>query len=208
MMQYLLKINQTDYNLEEILADCWLSLVNGVENDKHPFRCAALGTIDKDEVEMRTVVLRKVIPDEETLIFYSDNRSPKVEQLRKNNKISWLFYDEKTRIQIRIKAEATIHHQNELTLNSWEDCRLESRRCYMVNPSPSCSIDFPTDGLPHHLREVKNLTKENVEEGFQNFVVVKTKALSIDWLFLNHAGHCRAKFTYENNNVKKEWMLP
>jgi 3-hydroxyisobutyrate dehydrogenase len=206
-MQNTVIINDIPYNLDGILADCWHRLVNGVKSSKHPFHCPTLGTTQLDEVELRTVVLRKVIPTEKTLIFHSDERSPKIDQIKKNNKISWLFYDEKSRIQIRLKAKATIHHLDDIALSRWKDSRLESRRCYLVNPAPSVLIDFPDDGLPKNL-EVKDLTEENVAEGFKNFVVVKTEVTSIDWLFLNHSGHRRAQFTYSENEVKKEWMLP
>ena len=200
-------INDIPYNLDGILADCWHRLVNGVKLSKHPFHCPTLATAHLDEVELRTVVLRKVIPAEKALIFHTDERSPKIDQIRKNNKISWLFYDEKSRIQIRLKAKATFHHLDDIALSRWKDSRLESRRCYLVKPAPSVFIDFPDDGLPKNL-QVKDLTDENVAEGFQNFVVVKTVVTAIDWLFLNHSGHRRAQFIYGEDGVKKEWMLP
>ena len=200
-------INDIPYNLDGILADCWHRLTNGVLSSKHSFHNPILGTINDDFAEIRTVVLRKVIPIEKCLIFHSDYRSPKIQQIKKNNHVSWLFYDAKARIQIRLKAEASLHHLDDVALSRWKDSRLESRRCYLVSPAPSTYIGFPDDGLPKNM-EIKDLTEENVAEGFQNFVVVKTVVTAIDWLFLNHSGHRRAQFIYGENGVKKEWMLP
>ncbi len=206
-MQSTVIINNLPYNLEEILADCWHRLVNGEKSAKHPFHCPTLGTLHNNEVELRTVVLRKAIPSDRTLIFYTDNRSPKINQIKENNKISWLFYDEKSRIQIRIKAKATIHHLDDIALSAWKNSRLESRKCYLVIPAPSTFIDLPDDGLPKNL-DVENLTEEIIANGYQNFAVVKTEITIIDWLILNHTGHRRAQFIYEGNEIKKEWMLP
>lgn len=206
-MKETVNINQIDYNLDKILNDCWLRLEKGVKTAKHPFHSPTLGTIYQGEVEMRTVILRQVVPTEKILIFHSDVRSPKIHQIKKNNLISWLFYDEDARIQIRLKAKATLHHLNDLALSRWEDSRLESRRCYLSQSAPSSFIDFPSDGLPESLN-IKNLTVEKVAEGFNNFVVVETEVTQIEWLFLNHSGHRRAAFSYDGKVIKKQWMLP
>jgi pyridoxamine 5'-phosphate oxidase len=206
-MQETVTINQINYNLEEILADCWHRLINGVVSAKHPFHNPSIATINNEFPEIRTVVLRKVIPAERILIFHTDYRSPKIQQIQKNNKVSWLFYDEKARIQIRLKTIATIHYQDDITLKRWEDSRLESRKCYLVNPAPSTFSASPTDGLPQNLT-VKDLTIDNVAKGYENFVVVKNEVKEIDWLFLNHSGHNRAQFIYEEKSVKKYWVIP
>jgi 3-hydroxyisobutyrate dehydrogenase len=196
-------------SLNDILKDCWQQLSAGVKSSKHSFHHAVLGTTNEGFTDTRTVVLRKVIPEEQCLIFHSDARSPKINQIKKNNKVTWLFYDEQSRIQIRIKAEALIHHQNELALERWNASRLESRRCYLTNLAPSSISAIATDGLPKNL-SVKALNEENVAAGFENFVVVNTKVLELDWLFLNHAAHQRAKFSFhpETNEVKQHWLIP
>jgi 3-hydroxyisobutyrate dehydrogenase len=203
------KVDASNFSLSEILNNCWEQLTAGVKSSKHPFHHPVLGTINQNFAETRTIILRKVIPAEQSLIFHSDARSPKINQLKKNNKVSWLFYDEQSRIQIRIKSEAIIHHQNDFALERWNASRLESRRCYLVNPSPSTISKIATDGLPKNL-SVKDLTEENVAAGFENFVAVQTKVLEIDWLFLNHAAHKRAKFSYhpETNKITQNWLIP
>jgi pyridoxamine 5'-phosphate oxidase len=82
-MQETVIINQIHYNLEKLLQDCWHRLMNGASSAKHPFHCPAIATINGTFPEMRTVVLRKVIPAEKMLIFHTDYRSPKVAKLKR-----------------------------------------------------------------------------------------------------------------------------
>jgi len=157
--------------------------------------------------EIRTVVLRKAVPEEQTLIFHTDYRSPKLSQIRNNKAISWLFYDEKARIQLRIKSLATIHHKDELSLKRWNESRLESRKCYLVQPAPSTQLTYPSDGLAEHISNAQ-FNEESLAPGYENFVVVSNQVFEIDWLFLNHGGHRRAKFVYEPDKVNKSWLVP
>jgi len=199
-------INQISYNLEDILQDCWHRLINGAISAKHPFHSPSIATIREDYPEIRTVILRKAIPSEKTLIFHTDYRSPKVKQIQKNKAISWLFYDAKARIQLRIKTLATIHHQDELSLHRWNESRLQSKKCYLVDPAPSTPTELPTDGLVHF--EKFDLTEETAASGYENFAVVRNVITQIDWLFLKHDGHRRAQFKFEENDVKMNWVVP
>jgi 3-hydroxyisobutyrate dehydrogenase len=202
--------NDSEFTLENIYTDCWERIALGAKSAKHPFHLVTLSTINNGFPEIRTVVLRKVNPIESTLNFHTDYRSPKVNQIKENPSVAILLYDFESRLQIRLRAKATIHHLDFICEEAWGKSRLESRRCYLVDPSPSSIINLPDDGLPKNL-SVKDLTEENVKPGFQNFVVIKTKILELDWLFLNHEGHRRAQFkinTNDLNHVEKNWMLP
>lgn len=198
---------QTELQLDWILEDSWERLSEGAQSPKHPFHFPVISTLNKDFPESRVVVLRAVNLNEHTLVFYSDVRSPKIQQIKENPHISWLFYDATSRLQIRIKAKASLHFKDEISLTAWENLRLESRRAYLSQPAPSNIVVKPTDGLPKDLK-IENLSKENVKDGYQNFIVVQTKVLEMDWLCLSHEGHRRARFTKEVEGYKMEWMLP
>jgi 3-hydroxyisobutyrate dehydrogenase len=200
-------INQKPDNLEDILKDCWLRLIEGVVSSRHPFHFSSIATNNGDFPEIRTVVLRKVIPEERTILFHTDYRSPKINQINSNNRISWLFYDAKSKIQIRIKTISTIHHDDKLSFKSWNDSKLDSKKCYLAQPSPSTLTDFPTDGLPEHINH-SCLAEETVAIGYENFSVISNLVTEIDWLFLNHFGHRRAIFTFGENEVEKNWIIP
>lgn len=200
-------INQISYNIEEILQDCWHLLINGANSSRHPFHSPSVATINSGSPEIRTIILRKAIPEEKTLIFYTDYRSPKVSQIKLNNQISWLFYDAKSRIQLRIKTDATIYYKDEISLKSWNDLRLESRKCYLVHPATSKMSITPTDGLPEHFN-CSSLTEESVAHAYENFAVIRNIVKEIDWLFLKHDGHRRAQFIIHEHEVEKHWLIP
>jgi pyridoxamine 5'-phosphate oxidase len=206
-MENTVTINQIRYGLEEILQDCWHRLINGAISAKHPFHCPSIATANGDLPEIRTVVLRKVLPEERSLIFHTDYRSPKINQIKTNNTIAWLFYDARARIQLRLKTRATIHYHDEIALSRWNDSKLESRKCYLVVTAPSTMAESPSDGLPEDLDRV-SLTEESVTPGYDNFAVVRNKVMEIDWLYLNHDGHRRARFLLGDKGVDQHWLIP
>ncbi len=206
-MQDMVTINQVPHDLEKVLQDCWHRLVRGANDPKHSFHCPAIATLNGASPELRTVVLRKVMPQEKTLIFYTDYRSSKIAQIKANHTISWLFYDPRPRIQLRLKTVATIHYQDEISLKRWNDSRPESRMCYLAAPAPSTVMGHPTDGLPEHLDRA-NLTGESVALGYENFAVISNVITEMDWLILNRDGHRRAQFIFGEPEVKKYWVVP
>ena len=67
-------------------------MINALKNSAHSFRTFSLASIDDKMPSLRTVVLRDFSIDNRFLDCHSDLRSPKVEELKKNNKFSALFY--------------------------------------------------------------------------------------------------------------------
>ena len=200
-------IHQLSYDLDQIYRDCWHRLVNGVQSAKHAFHTAAIASMHGTFPEIRTVVLRKVLPEQRQLIFHTDVRSPKIKQLQDNPALSWLFYDEKAKIQLRVKSRATLHHLNALSQSRWNESRLQSRVCYRVEPGPSLESTTATDGLPATF-DRNMLTETTLAAGYENFVVVACEVVEIDWLFLNYEGHRRARFVCSENGLDKHWLVP
>ena len=54
-------------------------------------------------------------------------------------------------------------------------------------------------------KEIKNLNLDIYKE---NFGRIEIKIGIIDWLFLKHSGHRRAKFILLENKVNKQWLAP
>jgi 3-hydroxyisobutyrate dehydrogenase len=71
--------------------------------------------------------------------------------------------------------------------------------------TPSSFSETPTSGLPVEI-EQENFTLEESEAGKHFFGIVSTQVESIEWLWLNHAGHRRAFFDYVNES--NSWMIP
>jgi 3-hydroxyisobutyrate dehydrogenase len=201
----LIRENYTEYSLNELEQDCWNRLVTGAIKSRNPFHTPSVATLSKGEVSMRTVVLRKALPLERELRFHTDIRSIKWDDLSINPAISALFYDADERIQLRIKGKAVLHHGNDITAKAWETTTLSSRKCYLTLHSPSSFTDSSTSGLSEDI-EQERFTLLESEAGFTNFGIVSIQVQSIDWLWLNHAGHRRAFFDYTDGSF--QWMIP
>jgi 3-hydroxyisobutyrate dehydrogenase len=201
----LIRENYTEYNLVELEQDCWNRLVTGASKSRNPFHTPSVATLSKGELSMRTVVLRKALPLERELRFHTDIRSVKWDDLLTNPSISALFYDAEERIQLRLKGKAVLHHTNDMTAKAWETTSLSSRKCYLTLHSPSSFTDSSTSGLSEDM-EQENYTLEESEVGYTNFGIVSIQVQSIDWLWLNHAGHRRAFFDYSDGVF--QWMIP
>ncbi len=199
------RIDYTTYHLPELEQDCWDRLVSGAVKSRTPFHTPSIATLHQGEVNLRTVVLRKTLATERELRFHTDIRSPKWQELSQNPSISALFYDAVDRIQLRVKGKAVLHHTNEITAEAWQKTSLSSRKCYLTRFSPSSFSEESTSGLTDDI-EHENFTLAESESGYSNFGIVSIQVQSIDWLWLNHAGHRRAFFDYEKGSF--QWMIP
>ena len=199
------RIDYTEYNLNDLEQDCWDRLVTGAVKSRTPFHTPCVATLNGDEVSLRTVVLRKALAEERELRFHTDIRSPKWQELSLNPSISALFYDAVDRIQLRVKGKAILQQTNDITAKAWQKTTLSSRCCYLTEYSPSSFSVISTSGLSEDI-EKENFTLAESESGYSNFGIVSIHVQSIDWLWLNHAGHRRAFFDYEKGSF--QWMIP
>lgn len=199
------RIDYTTYQLPDLEKDCWDRLVTAAVKSRTPFHTPSIATLHQGEVSLRTVVLRKTLPTERELRFHTDVRSPKWQELSINPSISALFYDAVDRIQLRVKGNAILHQTNEITAEAWQKTTLSSRCCYLTEHSPSSFSAISTSGLSEDI-ENENFTLAESEKGYSNFGIVSIHVQSIDWLWLNHAGHRRALFDYEKESF--HWMVP
>ena len=192
-----------DFN--EIKKKIWLMLDDAVTNRDSQFRIPIFICGDQSDFDGRIVVLRKSDQQNNLVQFHSDIRSDKIEKLKKNPKASMLFYDKEEKIQVRLKVECSINHNNAITKKSWSKTQHISRKCYLVDNGPGTESDIPTSGFKPELDNFE-FTMEQSEKGYKNFTVIQCKIKSIEWLYLAAKGHRRAKFDLENK--KDIWLVP
>tara|TARA_B100000767_G_C19651617_1_gene487019 strand:- start:349 stop:948 length:600 start_codon:yes stop_codon:yes gene_type:complete len=192
-----------DFN--EIKKKIWLMLDDAITNRASQFRIPTFICGDRDDFDGRIVVLRKSDQQKNIIQFHSDIRSDKIGKLRKNSKAAMLFYDKDEKIQVRLKVECTINHENDITKESWLKTGHISRKCYLVGNGPGTESDNPTSGLKPELDNFE-FTMEQSEVGYKNFTVIQCKVKTIEWLYLAAKGHRRAKFNLENN--RDTWLIP
>ena len=192
-------------DFSEIKKKIWLMLDDAVTNRGSQFRIPTFICGDQSSFDGRIVVLRKSDQQNSLVQFHSDIRSDKIEKLKKNPNAAMLFYDKEEKIQVRLKVECTVNHNNNVTKESWSKTQHISRKCYLVDNGPGTESDIPTSGLKPDLDNFE-FTMEQSEEGYKNFTVIQCKVKSIEWLYLAAKGHRRARFDIETN--KDTWLVP
>jgi len=192
-------------DFKEIKKKIWLMLDDAVTNRGSQFRIPTFICGDQSSFDGRIVVLRKSDQQNSLVQFHSDIRSDKIQKLKKNPNAAMLFYDKEEKIQVRLKVECNIHHNNETTKESWSKTGHISRKCYLVENGPGTESPKPTSGLKPELDNFE-FTMEQSEEGYKNFTVIQCKIKTIEWLYLAAKGHRRARFEVDNN--KEYWLVP
>ena len=192
-------------NLKEIKKKIWSMLDDAVTNRNSQFRIPVFICGDQKDFDGRIVVLRKSDQSNNLVQFHSDIRSDKIPKLKNNRNASMLFYDKEEKIQIRLKVECIINHDNNITKESWKNTGHISRKCYLVDNGPGTKSLNPTSGLKPELDNFE-FTMEQSEEGYKNFTVIQCKIKSMEWLYLAAKGHRRARFDLINN--KENWLVP
>ena len=193
-------------NFSEIEKKIWSLLDNAVTSRDSPFRIPVFICGSQNDFDGRIVVLRKSDQSNKLLQFHSDIRSNKIKRLKDNSNASMLFYDKEEKIQVRIKVECTINHENKITKQSWLKTGHMSRKCYLVDSGPGTESSTPTSGLKPELDNFE-FTMEQSEEGYKNFTVIQCKIKSLEWLYLAAKGHRRAKFEF-SDYTKGYWLIP
>jgi len=192
-------------DFKEIKKKIWSMLDDAVTNRSSQFRIPVFVCGDQSDFDGRIVVLRKSDQSNNLIQFHSDIRSDKIPKLKNNKKASMLFYDKEEKIQVRLKVECIINHENEITKESWSKTGHISRKCYLVDNGPGTKSPSPTSGLKPELDNFE-FTMEQSEEGYKNFTVIQCKIKTIEWLYLAAKGHRRARF--ELDNKKEYWLVP
>ena len=192
-------------DLREIKNKIWSVLDNAIKDRNSQFRIPVFICGDQDDFDGRIVVLRKSDQSNNLIQYHSDIRSNKIVKLKNNKNASMLFYDKDEKIQVRLKVECTVNHDNEITKESWLKTGHMSRKCYLVDNGPGTESPYPTSGLKPELDNFEFTMKQS-EAGYKNFTVIQCKIQNMEWLYLAAKGHRRAKFDLENN--KEHWLVP
>ena len=201
-------MTQFNPNPKIILSQINTELKKGVKERKHSFHAPIFSNIDeKNNVNSRIVVMREFNKKTNIINFHTDFRSKKILEISYNSKTSFVYYDPKRKIQLRIKTISSIHHDDSITKKAWEKTSLSSRKCYLSRLAPSSSVDIADDGIPSELVGIDPNINES-EKGYKNFAVIKNKIISIDWLKLSSSGHRRLLIICDKSFKKYQWLIP
>lgn len=193
----------------EILTRAFDLLARATKARHDDFHTPALITTGNDNLpEARTVVLRKFAAETRSLFCHIDLRSPKAAEIRNNPRVAWLFYHKAEKLQLRIRATATLHTDDQTAEAQWNASQLFSRRCY-CGAAPGTLSETPSSGLPESLVDRAPTAEETETLGRKNFAVVNSKISEIDVYELHVRGHRRSLFIFnENGEYETRWLTP
>jgi len=178
-----------ELELQQFWAEALNQLSRANMDKRHAFRNCVLATVFKGKVLQRTVVHRKFIKGNTSLIF-TDSRSKKVTHLERNPLASLLFYDPKKKLQIAVAGMVKIHEGNSIANSEME--KIQDFSDYSNYPYPGAAIEKSGD----------------YSEGEKNFLVLEFHWLEIDILELSREGHRRAFLRRNNENWNGTWTVP
>lgn len=191
--------------LDDLLEQVWRGLIRGAHTARHGFHLPVVATVDSTgRPRGRVVVLRRVDRAQRALLFHTDARAAKLDQLGLG--VTWVFYDAKSRLQARIHGVASLA-DDEVTDAQWEESRLSARKCYLVSPAPGTPVAGPTSGHHGRLDGEAVPSMEESRAGRSHFAVVTTSIEEIEVLQIRRAGHLRARFVWQEA-WSGTWLVP
>tara|TARA_B100000003_G_scaffold196133_1_gene198869 strand:+ start:593 stop:1174 length:582 start_codon:yes stop_codon:yes gene_type:complete len=187
----------------DILKNEFSALSEAVKTAKHEYHSFSFATLRLNKPEIRTVILREIDNQKNTIAFHSDIRSSKLDDIKMNNNVSALFYDKVRRIQLRINGEASIDKGSPKLKSSWDAMKPESKLCYMGPYAPSKELNSFLVNLPNH--NAQNISAKSDALGYSRFCKITIKIKSMDWLHLKHTGHERLLFSFDKK-ITSKWI--
>ncbi|MDA0379872.1 MAG: pyridoxamine 5'-phosphate oxidase family protein [Bacteroidetes bacterium] len=157
-----------------------------------------LGSVNTSETgnepDLRMVVLRRV-DTERNLLFYTDSRSPKIEQFKANTKASVLLFDPTSMMQLRIYGEVSVDTQSEECLKAIDDLSEHSRINYTTLEAPGAISS--SKGIPYDVQKV-------------HFGLLKFHSTKFDLLHLRREGALRiqANNAADQQLSQLRWVTP
>ena len=175
----------------------WQQLQRASVDKHHEWRSPVLVTngIDNDQVsapniwpDARTVILRAVDLNSNTLTFYTDSRSPKVSQLLSHPNALLVFWSKRLNWQLRVKVNISVVTHGELHQKTW----------IIVKQSASAK-DYLSLTAPGELL-TDNVKKSEPQQVVPHFAILIAQVINIDWLALSRSGHQRANINSNSFN--------
>jgi 3-hydroxyisobutyrate dehydrogenase len=151
-------------------------------------------------------VLRRFWRTPPRLAFHAHSGSPKLEHIRSNPSVCWVFYHPEENFQVRVSGTAHIHLEDELADEQWDATSLFARRCY-IGKAPSEISKKPTHGMPDAIVN-REPTPEESKAGRTNFAVISTEIEKVDVMELDVRGHRRSLFDWSNGGLEMKWLTP
>ena len=125
-----------------------------MKNKKTAFHNPTIGTSKGKNLNLRTVILRKVSKEMRLITFFTDFRSNKIKELSINNEVKIHIYDKKNQIQIQADGLAEIIHKSDQSQMIWDSLPSYSKSIYLTKKPPGTIIKNLSSHIPTFTRIV------------------------------------------------------
>ena len=157
-----------------------------------------MSTINGKKINSRTIILRKAIKKIKCLTFYTDKRSKKFKDIKKNKNVSIHIYDNRYKLQVQIYGKALLEYNTKKTKNIWRELSDFSKKNYMTKDIPG--------------KKIININKINYfndeMKGYNNFSLILLKINRIECLQLLKNNNIRAEFNYKKDLITRNHLSP
>lgn len=193
-------------DLGAVLDHVWTFIEDGPSDFQHPFATPTFVTSGPDA---RTITLREADAERRTLAFHSDARAAKIDELRRDPSAAFHVWDPERRQQFVLHGEAAVHTMGEIAERVWQEEPPPALAIYCKPDASGSQVEAPQSGLTlPEGKEKGDLTREDVDSGYEHFAVVRTVIDRIDWLHTHPDGHYRARFAWNGKAFDSTWVLP
>lgn len=177
------------------------TLERAAESSRHPLHVFTVASVDGDGApHARTVVLRRFDRERREIWFHTDVRSPKVSQFVHDARVALHWYSVTDRLQIRVAAQATLHHEDEVAHAAWMAAAPMSRACYTAAVPPGTRVpEFDAaPSAPH----------PDDHRGLASFVAVRCRFTRLELLALHASGHERVMLGFHGSRPTRDILAP
>jgi pyridoxamine 5'-phosphate oxidase len=206
--------------LSDLEPTIWTELIAASRDKAHPWRVMALATLDGEgHPQARHVILREVLSDHRLVRFYTDSRSPKVDQIRCLDRGTLLMWNPQRGWQLRLMVKLTVDDSGPEVNARWKRlAQSPAAQDYLSPLPPGMPVPEPPSWgtSPNALEDGRSTTPADrsratdvavgaltaIERG--HFAMVKAQVLTIDWLELHAQGHRRARW----QQSQWKWVVP
>ncbi|MEF7614758.1 pyridoxamine 5'-phosphate oxidase family protein [Aquincola sp. MAHUQ-54] len=176
-------------SLHILEAACWQELERAASDRQHAWRLMTLATVNGDEADARTIVLREAHRASQSLVFYSDARAGKVRQIEQQPKGTLVMWSSELGWQLRLRVRMQVATSGADVTSRWAQVRLTSAAAdYLAGAAPGSALS--------------PLVPERATR--EHFAVVTAQVQSLDWMELHPDGHRRALFEASQGT----WVQP
>lgn len=174
-------------------------LARGVRDRRSAFHVINLATLSPTGLpRVRNVVLRGCEPRHALLVFHTDRRSEKFQDLGTESHVEIAAYDPGHKLQLRLAGAVRLHYQCDRAASTWAHMTPNARAVYAHAKPPGALTSRTESQAP--LDEAA---------AYQNFVLCHLHLRGLDILYLKAGGHLRAIGTMnEAGQIAADWVIP